>query len=315
MRSIPTKVNVTLVLVSWRWLGSFRLRTTTDLQPREQAVMQRADAHAIWNRPVYAHTIQPPLRDEWVRKAERNIGAALPTTYLALLHVQNGGTIRYSLPENLHGAIWGIGPIWPSIDDPENLEWDPEEDGPNAESYQGLVPFDGDGHWHMCLDYRAGGQEPCVTYLDSECEHEERIADSFSGYLDQLVIDTQNRLVLQATGDLSAVAAQLAEALGGKATGFGGMVQSIRLDRADGTFPAWGFIGTNRVPACSVSPDHERYEELKALFPGDALAYPEVDPDAFLVQQYPETAQPIATACADCGFRVTSLAAALEAGN
>jgi hypothetical protein len=70
------------------------------------------------------------------------IGYRLPKAYLDLLRTQNGGYIRFSLPEMVHNTIAGIGPNFPSLTE-HNFE-----DGQDYVSFplKGLVPFDGDGH-------------------------------------------------------------------------------------------------------------------------------------------------------------------------
>ncbi len=54
--------------------------------------------------------LQPPLTDAVVAAAEKEIGYKLPSEYLNLLKKQNGGYIRFSLPETPHDSIAGIGP-------------------------------------------------------------------------------------------------------------------------------------------------------------------------------------------------------------
>src|SRR6185312_1469448 len=48
---------------------------------------------------------------------------------------------------------------------------------------EGLYPFDGDGHWHLCLDYRENWHEPRVTWISTESDSEKRIAGTFAEYL------------------------------------------------------------------------------------------------------------------------------------
>ena len=43
----------------------------------------------------------------------------------------------------------------------------------------GLVPFSGDGHWYLCLDYRAS-EQPAVAYIDVECDEQSIIAQDFA---------------------------------------------------------------------------------------------------------------------------------------
>jgi hypothetical protein len=45
------------------------------------------------------------LTDETVASAEKQIGYKLPLEYLNLLRKQNGGYIRFSLPDMVHDTI------------------------------------------------------------------------------------------------------------------------------------------------------------------------------------------------------------------
>lgn len=71
------------------------------------AFLTRATADTIWRVPAYLPYLQPPLTDEAVATAEKQIGYKLPSEYLNLLRKQNGGYIRFSLPEMVHDTIAG----------------------------------------------------------------------------------------------------------------------------------------------------------------------------------------------------------------
>ena len=107
-----------------------------------------ATAATIWRVPVYLPHLQPPLTDEAIASAEQRIGYKLPTELLGLLATQNGGFLRFSLPGMVHDSIAGIGSSSPSL---AEFDWD---DCSEHVSFplQGLVPFDGDGHWYLCPD-------------------------------------------------------------------------------------------------------------------------------------------------------------------
>ena len=50
----------------------------------------------------------------------------------------------------------------------------------------GLVPFDGDGHWYLYLDYRHNNTQPEITFIETESDYEKPIAKPFkniSNYL------------------------------------------------------------------------------------------------------------------------------------
>src|SRR5215469_529390 len=144
-----------------------------------------ATVDTIWRVPTYLPYLQPPLTNEAVAEAEKRIGFKLPSEFLTLLRKQNGGYIRYSLPEMVHDSIAGIGPHFPSL---TGYDWDEFQEYVGF-PLQGLVPFDGDGHWHLCLDYRQNSGTPAVTHADIECDEETRVADSFVDYLAMLQID------------------------------------------------------------------------------------------------------------------------------
>src|SRR5215510_10309603 len=127
-----------------------------------------ANAENIWRVPAYLPYLQPPLTEAAIGSAEEELGCKLPPEYLNLLKKQNGGYIRYSLPKKVHDSIAGIGPHFPSL---TGFDWDECQDDVSFQ-LAGLVPFDGDGHWHLCLDYRQNSTAPVVTYVDVECDRE-----------------------------------------------------------------------------------------------------------------------------------------------
>ena len=61
----------------------------------------------------------------------------------------------------------------------------------------GLVPFDGDGHWYLCLDYRHNNTQPEITFIETESDYEKPIAKTFQEYLKLLEIDTDNEFVIE----------------------------------------------------------------------------------------------------------------------
>ncbi len=166
---------------------------------------------------------------------------------LALLRVQNGGYIRYTLPESVHEVIAGIGPNYPSLTD---FDWADSRDDASFE-LDGLVPFDGDGHWHLCLDYRGGRSVPAVTLADIECDDETLVADSFEGYLAQLQIEVEeNELVLPGIADLEKTLRELSARLKVRfeAPGFVGNGYPARRARGGFFSSEWMGISPNLVP-------------------------------------------------------------------
>jgi hypothetical protein len=126
---------------------------------------------------------------------------------------------------------------------------------------QGLVPFDGDGHWHLALDYRESSGTPSVSCIDIELDRQSRIAESFADYLSKLQIEVGDIYVLEAVPDIETVKAALSASLG------------IRFGRPDtwahgypvhgaglGTKndPQWVWISPNNVPRGFVRSDDPR---------------------------------------------------------
>jgi SMI1-KNR4 cell-wall len=140
--------------------------------------MNQNQRATIWQVPAYLPYRQPKLTAEALAMAEKRIGYKLPTAYIDLLQVQNGGYIRFTGLNGLNRVMYGIGPYFPNIED---NDWSPY-DGDLTIELEGLAPFDGDGHWHLCLDYRKSKDHPQVTYIDTETDQEESIAASFGEY-------------------------------------------------------------------------------------------------------------------------------------
>ena len=209
-------------------------------------------AERVWAVPAYLPSCQPPLDAAAVADAERRLGVRLPAAYLRLLEVQNGGYLRRRHPGWPAGMLWGIGPHFPSLtgghawwqQDPEDDDWAP----PAAHL---LVPFDGDGHWNLCLDYRAcpDGDDPPVTFVDVEAGAESAVAPSFEAFLDGLDTDEDagalRSYVLEPMADL---AARLADALGLPVTDQGAWAHGYPVLRL-GAQGSWVWVSPNRVPA------------------------------------------------------------------
>jgi len=125
------------------------------------------DLKTIWRRPAYLPYVQPPLTDKMVTDAEKQLDRKLPLKLIELLKIQNGGYLRKLLKDDSCPStmIMGIGPHRPSL---TSLDWDQKD----------LLPFDGDSHWNLCLDYRANKEEPCITLL-GEGGEEKKIANTF----------------------------------------------------------------------------------------------------------------------------------------
>ena len=267
-----------------------------------------ATADTIWEVPAYLPCLQPPLTDEAVANAEEQIRHTLPAAYLALLKKQNGGYIRFSLPNmtQTHRMIAGIGPNFPSLTPLDDLQ--------EYVSFplQGLVEFDGDGHWYLCLDYRENSGIPSVTYANIEGDYREsRVAESFADYLSMLQIDIgDDEYVLEAVSDIEAVKAELSASIGisfepPSDWAFGYLQHGARLGTE--TNPKWVWISPNDVPRGFVRANEPKYMELKDLMPGYAARFTELPPNSYILST-PEDVRPRAIkACTRSGLIVRPL--------
>lgn len=240
-----------------------------------------ATAQTIWEVPAYLPYLQPPLTEIAIKAAEEHIRAKLPSEYIDILKQQNGGYIRFSLATMVHSLIAGIGPHYPSL---VNFDW---EEVKECVSFplEGLIPFDGDGHWHLCLDYRESKLSPSVTYIDIECDRQAQIAHSFSAYLAMLRIEVKGEFVLEAVSDIQTILSKLSVVLGTdfhppNIFDFGYPVYRTHLGNA--VSPEWLWISPNEVPRGFVRANDERYMELKTLIPGVASRFPELPPHSYI---------------------------------
>lgn len=256
-----------------------------------------ATADTIWQVPAYLPHLHPPLTDKAVALAEKEIGYKLPTDYVNLLKKQNGGYIRFSLPEMVHDSIAGIGPHFSSL---TRFDWDEAQEQVSY-SLRGLVPFDGDGHWHLCLDYRQNSRVPSITYADIECDRESRIADSFADYLAMLVIVVGDEFVLEGVSEIEVVKADLSSLLHTvfdppDTWAHGYPTHRARLGTKNK--PEWIWISPNTVPRGFVRTDDPRYPELKDLMPGSALRFPEAPAGGYILDATDGVRSKVIEACA-----------------
>lgn len=159
------------------------------------------DPAQIWRLPPYEVYVQSALTDELLEATEQGLGVRLPAVYVAVLRVQNGGYLQVGFAENrnfntTHGIIRGVGTKYPYV--AKEAWWHDDEDfEPRPAGAAWLIPFDGDGHWDLCLDYRQSSTDatglridPAVVVIDTEeCgpNIESFVASSFENYLAQLV--------------------------------------------------------------------------------------------------------------------------------
>ena len=265
--------------------------------------------YTVWQVPAYLPYLQPPLTEEVISETEQLLGVQLPEQYLTLLRQQNGGYVRLTLPDSVHSMIWGIGPNFPTITseypalDPSNAEdgqWVPR-------ASERLIPFDGDGHWYLCFDYR-GGPNPQVAYIDLETEHDSRVASSFEEFLVKLRPDpAPNRLLVAGPGSIDEVAVALARLLKTRFEPADSDAHGYPIRRgALGTKrnPQWVWVSPNEVPRGFVRPTDRRYGELKDLLPGTALRLPDHPEAKVIVDCTDDIAQFVREACHRASFRI-----------
>lgn len=265
--------------------------------------MKEKELKTIWKVPKYLPYVQPGLTNEIIENAEKKIGYKLPKEYLDLLKIQNGGYIRYTLKETLNREIYGIGPFYPSI---TNFEWLSEFDDLSFDT-NGLFPFDGDGHWNICLDYRKNKIEPEITYIDTESDYERPIAPTFKEYLNLLELETHNVYVIESNSSIDEILKQISDTAEIKFEepdyyAYGYLVYRSKYK------DSWIWISPNLVPAGFVRENHELYEELKSQMAPTALRFPEIPGKSILIQVSEESVRiELFTRLENAGIKIKDL--------
>ena len=239
----------------------------------------------IWSTPKYLPYVQPALTEKVIKEAETKMGYKLPKEYLELLTIQNGGYIRYTIEDTPHSQISGIGPYYPSI---TNFEWLKEYEGLSYE-IDGLFPFDGDGHWNICLDYRKNKMEPEVTYIDTEIDFEKPIAKNFKEYIDKLIIETENEYVIETNASIEETLKLISTVISsefGQPDLFAHGYPIYSNNYKDN----WIWISPNKVPSGFIRQGEDRYEELKGQMEFQSLRFPELK-DNFILITFSDTEQ------------------------
>lgn len=230
----------------------------------------------IWKRPAYLPYVHAPLTDDVISAAEKQLGVTLPKDFLDLLRVQNGGPIRFCLPDSVGDKIAGIGSSFPSItgfDLAGNQEY---VDFP----LDGLVPFDGDGHWYHCLDFRSNEKYPAVAYVDVECNSEMRIANSFREFLSLMKLKLETELLIQSVVDIDDAKAKLEAIFNAP---FSHEVSTIGVPQwTCKTGPEWDacfWITSNKVAGGYSGRSPEEFR-----FKGESLLFPELNQHAVIFE-------------------------------
>ena len=242
--------------------------------------MNYRDLKTIWQVPKYLPYLQPTLTEDILRRAEEQLGHKLPDKYIDLINIQNGGYIRFTIKDVPHREIRGIGPNFPSITD---FDW-ADYNGTLSFELEGLIPFDGDGHWFICFDYRKHKTSPAITFIDeSQTDKEKVIAETFEKYLDLLELETEGQYVIETNLSIEETTMKISQ------------IASINFEMPDlyaHGYPvyrarykdAWIWVSPNKVPSGFVRTDDVEYEELKSGMAGMSLRYPEIPENNLLIQ-------------------------------
>ncbi|WP_019202286.1 SMI1/KNR4 family protein [Tsukamurella sp. 1534] len=160
------------------------------------------DLWRLWQHPPLDGYLQPMLTVEALRETERELGVRLPEPLVGALGIQNGGLTRFTFPaprnfDVPHSVIRGIGPGFWAIRKGAWWHTDPTF-APSPDGAEWLIPFDGGGHWDLCLDYRRSAADdtglrtaPSVVVVDTDRRDggiESLVAPTFDEYLSQLVL-------------------------------------------------------------------------------------------------------------------------------
>ncbi len=149
----------------------------------------------FWGSNSYKH---PPITDEMIEIAERQLEVKLPAEYIALLRIQNGGyTKGFGFPMRQRTS-WSddhvpLGDLAGIVTDPElRTTFNILETAYMTQEW-GLPPrqvlLSGEGHWWITLDYR-NGDVPSVAWLNVERDEDIQIAPSFAAFFDGLLPDS-----------------------------------------------------------------------------------------------------------------------------
>lgn len=267
----------------------------------------------IWQVPAYLPYVHDAISDQIVKDAETKLCVSLPRSFVEVISEQNGGYVRRVLPDYPHRMIWGIGPRFPSITDTHRDElkrW-ARRGRRFWEKTPPLVPFDGDGHWYLCLDYRAGLEEPRVTFIDLEIEEEHVVAETFERFLSLLRPDVSpNDLGLIGDWTLVSAAQTLGNALGVPFDDQGNWAYGYpvwRCSLGDESNPQWCWLSPNEVVRGYVREDDARFEELNGRMPGSAKRLPEFPDVVVEISCTDEVRELVRDACKQSSMQVVSL--------
>ena len=160
------------------------------------------DLKGFWKDSEYARQeyLGEAPTEELVRSVERQLGFKLPSSFIELMRMQNGGipvrrhvVLKDGQPTNAAAieisGIFGIGSRNPSTlcGSAGSRFWVEEWGYPSIGVYFADCPSA--GHDMVCLDYRASSPqgEPAVSHVDQENEYRVLVlADTFAEFVRRL---------------------------------------------------------------------------------------------------------------------------------
>ena len=261
---------------------------------------------SIWSVPAYLPYIHPQLTNEILEKAEDKIGYKLPLELVEILKIQNGGYLRYVLEEIDNRVIAGIGDSFPSL---TLFDWEEEKEYISFQ-LEGLIPFDGDGHWHICLDYRESIHSPAVTYIDIENDEQSVIAKSFSKYLSLLQPEINNTIVLENIPSIDEVLKKLSIVLETSfppPSDFDSGFNTYRASLGTETNAQWIWISPNEVPSVFARKGENRFEELKSFNNILKKQYSKIPDQSYLLNYTDGVKEKVYNACFQSNIKISEL--------
>ena len=131
------------------------------------------------------------LTDEMVQDAENKLGVKLPSVYIDLCKIQNGGYLTYDAFPTSFPTGWADDHI--NVDHIRGIE----EEGILSNDYyieewelpKDIVLLCGDGHTWTAMDYRQIKENPPIIYIDLEFGEDifiVEIAPDFKTFIDGL---------------------------------------------------------------------------------------------------------------------------------
>lgn len=253
--------------------------------------MKLKDKERFWEKPMYLPYVHSTLTDEKLQEFEQKIGYKLPKSLVELLKIQNGGYTRYGLPQSGALQLWGIGENYPNlfaIKEEIDSWMDNEyyEESPISFPVEGLIAFNGDGHYYDCLDYRKNPDNPAVTYIEIDNDSEEVIAESFDEFLEMLHLEIEDLYIINPENkSLSEIVKFLEENL---------TIKFIEYDDSDYGYESYTakygganlFFSPNEVRRAFAREGEDNFDKMKDYEGQMALRFPEIPEDSIIILCY-----------------------------